>query len=398
MIGMIETVLEMSKVSKKFKRGEIYDSLRDLIPAFAGRLFNNKEGTLDENEFWALRDIEFQVNKGGALGIIGPNGAGKSTILKLLCGIMKPTTGNITVKGSLSALIEVGAGFHPDLTGRENVFLNGTILGMKREQIKIKFDEIVEFSGLEEFIDTPVKRYSSGMYARLGFSVAAHVEPEILIVDEVLSVGDFAFQAKCIEKMKKLIQESNTVIFVSHNLRAVVEMCNKCILLEQGRIIKEGAPSEVIKYYINPRKDVSREVSRKDIAILSTSFRNDTGESLQFESGEKAIFEVHIRSNINCENLSLSITLEDDSHYNVFNSSTERISGKSFSVRSGETRKILFELTLHLAPGIYHAGTFIYRYDIEKEFDAKLNAATIYIKADKDIRGVVNLYPKITIQ
>lgn len=395
---MLDTVLEMSKVSKKFKRGEIYDSLRDLIPAFAGRLFSNTKGELDANEFWALRDIEFQVNKGGALGIIGPNGAGKSTILKLLCGIIKPTAGNITVRGSLSALIEVGAGFHPDLTGRENIFLNATILGMKREQIKKKFNEIVEFSGLAEFIDTPVKRYSSGMYARLGFSVAAHVEPEILIVDEVLSVGDFAFQTKCIEKMKKLIQESNTVIFVSHNLRAIVEMCNKCILLEQGKIIKEGNPAEVIKYYISPRKESLLEYSKKDISILSVNFHNDRAESLQFESGEKAIFEVIISSNINCENLSLSLTLDDDSHYNVFNSSTERISGKSFSIRSGETKKILFELQLHLAPGIYHAGTYIYRYDIEKEFDAKMNAATIYIKADKDIRGVVNLYPKITIE
>jgi lipopolysaccharide transport system ATP-binding protein len=398
MIGMLDAVLEMTKVSKKFKRGEIYDSLRDLIPAFAGRLFSNTKGELDANEFWALKDIEFQVNKGGALGIIGPNGAGKSTILKLLCGIIKPTTGNITVRGSLSALIEVGAGFHPDLTGRENIFLNATILGMKREQIKKKFNEIVEFSGLAEFIDTPVKRYSSGMYARLGFSVAAHVEPEILIVDEVLSVGDFAFQTKCIEKMKKLIQESNTVIFVSHNLRAIVEMCNKCILLEQGKIIKEGIPAEVIKYYISPRRESLLEYSKKDISILSANFHNDRAESLQFESGEKAIFEVIISSNINCDNLSLSLTLDDDSHYNVFNSSTERISGKSFSIRAGETKKILFELQLHLAPGIYHAGTYIYRYDIEKEFDAKMNAATIYIKADKDIRGVVNLYPKITIE
>lgn len=185
---MTTVMLGMDHVYKKFRRGEIHDSLRDLIPATVGKLFApSRKGSLERNEFWALRDVSFDVNKGEALGIIGSNGAGKSTILKLLCGIMRPTSGGLKVSGSLSALIEVGAGFHPDLTGRENIFLNGSILGMKREEIKKKFDEIVEFSGLAEFIDTPVKRYSSGMYARLGFSVAAHVEPDILVVDEVLS-------------------------------------------------------------------------------------------------------------------------------------------------------------------------------------------------------------------
>ena len=203
---MSSFAFEMDRVYKKFRKGQLYDSLRDLIPAMFGSLFRGrKESSLGENEFWALYDISFQVNKGEALGIIGPNGAGKSTMLKLLTGIMKPTKGNITVNGTLSALIEVGAGFHPDLTGRENIFLNGTILGMKKEQIIKKFDEIVDFSGLADFIDTPVKRYSSGMYARLGFSVAAHVDPEILVVDEVLSVGDYAFQNKCIAKMKSIL-------------------------------------------------------------------------------------------------------------------------------------------------------------------------------------------------
>src|SRR4030067_2714010 len=216
---MGDVVLEFNYVLKKFKKGERYDSLRDFIPAIAKRLFNSSQGEeLQEKEFWSIKDVSYQVMKGEALGIIGPNGAGKSTVLKLLSGILKPNKGNIKVNGRLSALIEVGAGFHPDLTGRENIYLNGAILGMRRDEIDRKFNEIVEFSGISEFIDTPVKRYSSGMYARLGFSVAAHVDPEILLIDEVLSVGDFSFQLKCLKRIQEGKENGRTGIFISHNL------------------------------------------------------------------------------------------------------------------------------------------------------------------------------------
>ena len=199
---MTDIPLEFNHVWKKFKKGEKYDSLRDLIPAMTKRLFTgNHRGELQEKEFWAVKDVSFEVKKGETLGIIGPNGAGKSTILKLLSGILRPNKGEINVNRRLSALIEVGAGLHPDLTGRENIYLNGSILGMKKSEIDKKLDEIVEFSGLIDFLDTPVKRYSSGRYTRLGFSVAAHVEPEILLIDEVLSVGDMSFQQKCVGKM-----------------------------------------------------------------------------------------------------------------------------------------------------------------------------------------------------
>src|SRR2546430_7181454 len=199
---MTDIALSLSGVYKKFRKGEMYDSLRDLIPALPGKLFRRHPAeSLAKKEFWAVKDVSFEVDRGEAFGIIGANGAGKSTILKLLSRIMRPTCGSITVDGRLSALIEVSAGFHPDLTGRENIFLNGTILGMTRVEIKRRFDAIVAFSGLEEFLDTPVKRYSSGMFARLGFAVAAHVEPDILIVDEVLSVGDYLFQQKCFQRM-----------------------------------------------------------------------------------------------------------------------------------------------------------------------------------------------------
>src|SRR5690606_16154390 len=223
---MSSVALSMSHVYKKFLKGERHDSLRDLIPALAKRTLRLRRDplALQKQEFWALQDISFEIGRGEAVAFIGNNGAGKSTLLKLLSGILTPTLGTLTVNGRLSALIEVGAGFHQDLTGRENVFLNGVILGMKRQEIRRKFDEIVEFAGLEQFIDTPVKRYSSGMYARLGFSVAAHLEPDILVIDEVLSVGDYAFQMKSLDKMRSVLKSGATVIFVSHNLRAVADL------------------------------------------------------------------------------------------------------------------------------------------------------------------------------
>jgi lipopolysaccharide transport system ATP-binding protein len=204
---------------------------------------------LREKEFWAVKDVSFQLKYGEAIGIIGPNGAGKTTILKLLSGILLPTKGTYKVNGRISALIEVGAGFHPDLTGKENIFLNGAILGMTREQINKKYEAIVEFSELAEFIDTPVKRYSSGMYARLGFSVAAHVDPQILLIDEVLSVGDISFQQKCLNKMQEIIINGTTIIFISHNIPAVIKLCPKTILLDRGSIHQFGKRKMCRHYY-----------------------------------------------------------------------------------------------------------------------------------------------------
>jgi lipopolysaccharide transport system ATP-binding protein len=248
---MGEIALEFDRVWKKFKKGEIHDSLRDLIPSLAKGFFSrNRLGDLEAREFWAIQEISFQVRRGEAFGIIGANGAGKSTILKLLSKILRPNRGRIVSHGRLSALIEVGAGFHPDLTGRENVYLNGAILGMTRQEISSKFDEIVEFSGIGDFIDTPVKRYSSGMYARLGFSVAAHVDPEILLVDEVLSVGDMQFQEKCLERMSRISREGTTVIFVSHNLQAVQMLCTRTLFLKKGRIAKLSATTESLTEYL----------------------------------------------------------------------------------------------------------------------------------------------------
>lgn len=200
-------------------------------------------------DFWALRDVSFEVKRGEALGIIGHNGAGKSTILKLLASITSPTSGQITINGRLAALIEVGSGFHPELSGRENIYLSGSILGMRRREITGKLDRIIDFAGVREFIDTPVKRYSSGMYVRLGFAIAAHLEPDILLLDEVLAVGDAAFQAKCMNRIKEMESAGTTIVFISHDLRAVERICDRAILMEKGRITASGSPSDVIKAY-----------------------------------------------------------------------------------------------------------------------------------------------------
>jgi lipopolysaccharide transport system ATP-binding protein len=393
---MSNFAFEMHDVSKKFKKGEIHDTLRDLIPALFKRALQGNQ--LRSNEFWALKDISFQVKKGEALGIIGSNGAGKSTMLKLLSRIMKPTSGEMKVNGTLSALIEVGAGFHGDLTGRENIFLNGTILGMKKEQIRKKFDEIVEFSGLDDFIDTPVKRYSSGMYARLGFSVAAHVDPEILIVDEVLSVGDYSFQNKCLQKMRSVFNSGATLLFVSHNLRAVSDLCSRCILLDHGRMIKDGPAAEVVDYYLNPKEQDSKIDEKKEALISNMILRGENGNNLLFETGEKIFFEVEVTGVVKCEKLSLSIEMSNEDNQLIFDTSTQRLSDMTFSLDPGEKKKITFELNLHVVPGTYRLGAFIYRYDIRKAYDAKTPGLTIQVRSEKDVRGIVNLYPKAIVE
>lgn len=249
---MSDIAIEVSHVWKKFRRGELHDSLRDLIPSMVKRLMGRapNRDELTEREFWALKDVSFQVKRGEALGIIGPNGAGKSTMLKILSRVLRPTRGEIAVRGRVGALIEVAAGFHPDLTGRENVYLQGAIMGMKRSEIVRKLDEIIEFAGLSEFIDTPVKRYSSGMHARLGFSIAAHLDPEVLLIDEVLSVGDMAFQERCVKRMREFKCTGVAIIFVSHNMQAVADLCERSVYLD-GNVRAHGITLDVIGRYIS---------------------------------------------------------------------------------------------------------------------------------------------------
>jgi lipopolysaccharide transport system ATP-binding protein len=256
-----DTAIRVDSLSKSFrlKHQLKHDSLREAISHAVSVLFNRKQcrdAALDSSmasseEFWALRNVSFDVQRGEVLGIIGRNGAGKSTLLKIISHITRPTEGSVEISGRTGSLLEVGTGFHPELTGRENVYLNGSILGMKRADIVRKFDEIVAFSEIERFLDTPVKHYSSGMYTRLAFAVAAHLEPEILIVDEVLAVGDAQFQKKCLGKMDEVAQAGRTILFVSHNMNAISRLCRRALWLDEGRISQVGDSDDVIKAYLS---------------------------------------------------------------------------------------------------------------------------------------------------
>jgi lipopolysaccharide transport system ATP-binding protein len=243
-------IVEFRNVSKRYKLGLTRVSLPSLIAEQSKRIFNRSAGnTTNGNYLYALKDISFCIGKGESLALIGSNGAGKTTILKLLANITKPTSGEISINGKLSALIELGSGFHPDLTGRENIYLNGTILGLSKTEIRKKFDEIVNFSELEKFIDTPVKRYSSGMAVRLGFAVAACIEPDIFLVDEVLAVGDSSFRQKCLKRIKKLINDGTSLIFVSHNLWMVQAVCQNAIYIDGGKMKYYGQTAQAIDLY-----------------------------------------------------------------------------------------------------------------------------------------------------
>jgi ABC-type polysaccharide/polyol phosphate transport system ATPase subunit len=277
-------VIDVDRVSKKYLLGEYQPggSIRESMSGALRRLLR-AEPRGPRDEIWSLRDVSLHVSEGEAVGIIGRNGAGKSTLLKILSRITEPTSGTSRTRGRITALLEVGTGFHPELTGRENVYLNGAILGMSRKQTDRRFDEIVTFAGVERFIDTPVKRYSSGMYLRLAFSVAAHLEPDILVIDEVLAVGDAEFQARCLGRMEMAEREGRTVIFVSHNLDAIARLCSRAIWLEQGRIAAEGATGECVEAYLSAQvkqgvrtetvSDPHGSVILRDVRVLDSAGR-----------------------------------------------------------------------------------------------------------------------------
>jgi lipopolysaccharide transport system ATP-binding protein len=257
----MKPILEIQGVSKQYKlgasRARKADNFRELLQRAASAPLRALTGSKDKTQraelyaFWALRDISFDVSQGDVVGIIGRNGAGKSTLLKILSRITSPTEGSVKLRGRLASLLEVGTGFHPELTGRENIFLNGAILGMRKTEISRRFDEIVAFAEVEKFLDTPVKHYSSGMYVRLAFAVAAHLDPEILVVDEVLAVGDLTFQKKCLGKMSEVSRGGRTVLFVSHNMAAIENLCTRGVVLQQGKLTFDGKSKEAIQYYLN---------------------------------------------------------------------------------------------------------------------------------------------------
>lgn len=305
---MTQPIIEVKNLGKKYRLGQFgAGSLREEIERFKDRITGkNKDTQVSIHDFWALRNISFEVGKGEVVGIVGKNGAGKSTLLKLLSRITEPTEGEAFIRGRVVSLLEVGTGFHPELTGRDNIFLNGTILGMTRSEIKERFDEIVSFAGTEEHIDTPVKRYSSGMIVRLGFAIAAHFDPDIMIIDEVLAVGDLAFQAKCVEKMRQARENGATILFVSHNMELVSKLCSRAILLECGKITATGSVDEIIqKYY---EKSDYLELNR--LISLNEHKHIGTGEArfmnLKMES------PVHEQSIYPLNPVSFTITVESD--------------------------------------------------------------------------------------
>jgi lipopolysaccharide transport system ATP-binding protein len=323
---------------------------------------------------WALRDISFKVNQGEVLGIIGRNGAGKSTLLKLLSRTTGPTTGTIKVKGRIASLLEVGTGFHPELTGRENIFLNGAILGMTRAEIARKFEEIVDFSGVEKYVDTPVKRYSSGMYVRLAFAVAAHLEPEILVIDEVLAVGDIEFQKKCLGKMQNVSHQGRTVLFVSHNMGAIQNLCQSSIVLKNGKVVFSGDVKKGVDHYLSLTSHNSArsavdltslrrpEITNGSCYLTRVSLYNSGGaETSEFKFGEIFSIRVEVNANEKVENLSVLIAIDSFDERRILTCYSED-SRRYLNIAQGERGLVEARFdSLALLPGQYKVSLGIHR-------------------------------------
>jgi lipopolysaccharide transport system ATP-binding protein len=315
------------------------------------------------NAFWALRDVSFQVAPGEVVGVIGRNGAGKSTLLKILSRITEPTSGEVRLRGRVASLLEIGTGFHPDLSGRENIFVNGTILGMTRAEVRAKFDEIVAFADIGPFLDTPVKRYSSGMYVRLAFAVAAHLEQEILIVDEVLAVGDAAFQRKCLGKMSDVSREQGrTVLFVSHNMAAILNLCSRALLLDAGRLAAAGPAGEVVHAYMDAlrTRSVTRLEQRTDRAgtgtlrAVNVAFEDHAGAPLgAIKSGDDVAIAIDVRRHAPLRAMQLAVTVRDTHGHPVAHLGTDVRSGDLDLGTAAESRAVVRIRRLPLAPGTY---------------------------------------------
>jgi lipopolysaccharide transport system ATP-binding protein len=372
---MSKTVITVEELSKSYLVGhevqrDRYTALRDVI-AREARNFARKAADMlhgrqivqgDEvEEFWALKNVSFEVNEGEVVGVIGRNGAGKSTLLKVLSRITEPTHGRVRLRGRLSSLLEVGTGFHPELTGRENIFLNGAILGMAQSEIRSKFDEIVAFAELEKFLDTPIKRYSSGMYVRLAFAVAAHLEPEILIIDEVLAVGDISFQKKCLGKMRDVANTGKTVIFVSHNMGAVGTLCQRSVYLESGRVKAIGETHDILTIYLSDNLDRSTEAENlgqlrmagmgQKVRFSSVKLLGCNGTNVKF--GEPLTYLLSIESDAKVDDASIGSSIFDQSGSCVGSLFTK----ETFSIGAGDTLALRLVVgDLNLAPGTYYAG------------------------------------------
>jgi len=365
----MKPLIQIQNISKSFRinhERQGYSSLRDKIAsAFSGKA-NSTE------EFWALKDVSLDVLPGESLGIIGRNGAGKSTLLKILSKITPPTSGNILLYGKIASLLEVGTGFHPELTGRENVFLNGSILGMKKKEIEAKFDEIIDFAGTEKFLDTPLKHYSSGMQLRLAFAVAAFLEQDALIIDEVLAVGDSVFQQKCIQRMREISQSGRTLLFVSHNFASLRSLCEKAIVLKDGAKAFEGSCEDAIDFYNNNDLLKGREIDllsvERKMAKLDLIF-----SKLQFEKeiihfGEKIIFSLSLHSNVkkHFQELDFGVNFLDKNNVCLIHLSN-RFIHKEIDHES-DSSLYQFEVENNLKPGFYRLTLFLRSRDVVQDY------------------------------
>lgn len=390
----MERPVVFERVWKQFVRGERHDSLRDLLPAAVRALWRRapQDAPEDPRSFWALQDVSFDVDAGEALGIIGRNGAGKSTVLKLLTRILKPTRGRAAVRGRIGALIEVAAGFHPDLTGRENVYLQSAIMGMRRQEIAARFDEIVAFAGLERFIDTPVKRYSSGMNARLGFSIAAHLNPDVLLIDEVLAVGDLAFQQKCQARMKEFRRQGVAIVFVSHHLPSVAQLCNRVLLLDQGKAVCLGSPGEVIAAYTSSAGTGDYE----DVTIrtrLSPKDRPAEGPALAVAPGETLLLDVDLEFKIDVRRATVGIVVWDLARdLYVYGASSDFAGVAPIAAAPGERRAFRFMFDAHLTRGVYALEVNVVDADRHRFLAVARGLHHFQVAERQSYDGVANLY------
>lgn len=375
-------VISVEQLGKRYLLGHkaetYHTSLRDVIASGSQRLllklrhpFEPSRPTESTEDFWALRDVSFEIQQGERIGIIGRNGAGKSTLLKILSRITEPTTGRAKIRGRVASLLEVGTGFHPELSGRENIFLNGAILGMSKAEIRRKFDEIVAFAEVERFLDTPVKRYSSGMYVRLAFAVAAHLEPEVLIIDEVLAVGDTQFQQKCLGKMQEVGNQGRTVLFVSHNMAAVTRLCESAIYLREGRLHKSGEVADVVRTYLrDSAKAAERQLSERKDRQGSGWARISAVDIMDAEhnrtdrimSGQHVVIRIRLASvakGVVLKNANIAIGIDDSAGQRVWHLSNES-TGQSIDELDAEKTALYFQIPkLPLVPGTYIMTLFL---------------------------------------
>ena len=395
---MADVAIKLENVSKRYKLGQMgYRSLReDIVNIFRRR-------NSDSQYFWALSDVSFEVKRGEAVGIIGHNGAGKSTILKLLAGVTTPCSGTVMSKGKIGALIELTAGFHTELTGRENIYLYGSIIGMKKYQINERFDDIVAFSGLEKFIDTPIKRYSSGMLARLGFSVSSHLDPDILLVDEVLSVGDYIFQDKCIKRMKEYRARNKTIVFVSHNLDAVRKLCERAVFINKGRLCYDGDVENAIRmYYESMAENLEEDGPSHSVKLTDTVLTNGAGQKVQtFEAGEKAVFTFKAMFNDHVHHAIFSMFIRHPNGLVIYDVSSDLLTGGFFVPEAHKTVTVRFEFDVNLLRGVYNLGYNIMgssNGDQMKYLQYSNNAFTFTVKEMVSQQGIADLKANCEIE